>query len=224
MGNIEKFDAMADMYDTDDRAESARIIADAIREVVLGSRVKADELIAIDFGCGTGLVGLHLLDLFGTIIYTDGSEKMIDQVKAKVESLVSDKHSMSINAKVNLLSCDIMSPDLKHAEESLCILKHFKANYVIMAQVLLHEKDYKLLLEKMYDVLVPDGQLVIVDFDKNVSVVSDEVHNGFEQQDLTLVLRSLGFGRISSKTFYHGEKNFMRQDASMFILSARKPY
>lgn len=56
MGNIEKFDCIASQYDTFDRIEVAKIIADTIRTYVIDGKGKS----AIDYGCGTGLVGMQL--------------------------------------------------------------------------------------------------------------------------------------------------------------------
>lgn len=64
--------------------------------------------------------------------------------------------------------------------------------------------------------------MLIVDFDKNEKVVSDIVHNGFGQAKLTDMMIKIGYRNIQSKTFYHGSKIFMGQDASMFILDAQK--
>jgi len=53
-------------------------------------------------------------------------------------------------------------------------------------------------------------------------VVSDIVHNGFNQVKLTDIMTKIGYRNIQSRTFYTGSKIFMGQDASMFILDAQK--
>ena len=60
MGNTDKFEMIASSYDTPERIHIAKVSADAIREYVMDSKNKS----AIDFGCGTGLVGMNLLDDF----------------------------------------------------------------------------------------------------------------------------------------------------------------
>ncbi|MNZ92352.1 hypothetical protein D3C78_1113750 [compost metagenome] len=91
-----------------------------------------------------------------------------------------------------------------------------------MAQVLLHIQDVEFVLTRLFDVLNEGGHLLIVDFDKNEKVASDIVHNGFNQAELTDIMTKIGYRNIRSKTFYTGNKIFMGQDASMFILDSQK--
>ncbi|MNC72357.1 hypothetical protein D3C75_1233980 [compost metagenome] len=91
-----------------------------------------------------------------------------------------------------------------------------------MVQVLLHIRDVEPILSRLYEVLPAGGHLLIVDFDKNDKVVSDMVHNGFDQDELMELMRKIGFTDVQSKIFYTGNNIFMKQDASMFLLDARK--
>ncbi|WP_329808604.1 class I SAM-dependent methyltransferase [Paenibacillus polymyxa] len=101
-------------------------------------------------------------------------------------------------------------------------LTDLHADYIFMAQVLLHIHDVEFVLSRLFDVLNEGGHLLIVDFNKNEKVVSDIVHNGFNQEELADVMTKIGYRGIQSKTFYNGSKIFMGQDASMFILDSRK--
>ena len=96
------------------------------------------------------------------------------------------------------------------------------SDYIFMAQVLLHIKDFQLVLFKLYAVLNPGGHLTIIDFDKNDAIVSDIVHNGFDQETLTDIMSNIGYKSIQTKTFYHGNKVFMGHDSSLFILDSKK--
>jgi ubiquinone/menaquinone biosynthesis C-methylase UbiE len=200
MGNTDKFEMIADTYDTPERIQIAKVSSDAIREYVANARSKS----AIDFGCGTGLVGMNLLDEFNSMLFLDTSPNMIDQIKQKI----ADGHLQNV---------DTLCFDFEM--ESLSDLR---ADYIFMAQVLLHIKEIKPVLSRLFEVLNEGGHLLIVDFDKNKNVVSDLVHNGFNQDELTDVMTAIGYRDIRSKTFYAGSKIFMGQDASMFILDSRK--
>jgi predicted TPR repeat methyltransferase len=204
MGNVELFDAMAERYDTPERERIAGIVADAIRERAAQGRGGSRDKTAIDFGCGTGLVGLRLLDAFREVIFADASKNMLAQVHSKIERL------QAANARV--LYCG----------ESATLPSDLKPDYIFLAQALLHVKDYEPLLVSLRDALKDGGHLIIVDFDKNVNVVSDIVRNGFNQADLKRALQRLSFEQVESHTFYSGEKMFMNQDASLFILDAQK--
>lgn len=195
MGNTDKFEAIADRYDTPERAQIAKVSADAIRECV----VDAEHKDAIDFGCGTGLVGINLLNDFKTILFLDASQSMLNQIQHKIQ-----------NART--LCFDFERDDLSDLH----------ADYIFMVQVLLHIKDFESVLIKLYNVLNPGGHLIIIDFDKNNEVVSDMVHNGFDQGELKKIMFNLGYRNISSRTFYSGANIFMGRDASLFILDSQK--
>ncbi len=200
MGNIEKFDLIAPEYDTLERLKVAKIIADEIRICITDGKGKD----AVDYGCGTGLIGMQLLDNFGSMFFIDASPNMIGEVQQKISQAQIDH--------VKALCYDFVTqPPLD-----------LHVDYVIMVHTLIHIKEVKEIIVRLYSVLNEGGRLFIVDFDQNGAVISDEVHNGFEQEKLKSLLREVGFADIRSKTFYYGKKLFMNQDASIFILDSRK--
>jgi ubiquinone/menaquinone biosynthesis C-methylase UbiE len=200
MGNTDIFEAMANGYDTSERIQIAMIASNAIREYIGNGKDKS----AIDFGCGTGLVGLNLLDDFHNIVFLDTSQNMLEQINQKL-------------ADANILNADTLCFDFETGFRS-----DLHADYVFMAQVLLHIKDVELVLSRLYEVLNPGGHLLIVDFDKNEKVIADKVHNGFDQGNLIDLMTKIGFKEIKSKTIYTGSKIFMNQDASLFIIDSKK--
>jgi predicted TPR repeat methyltransferase len=70
MGNTDKFEMIANTYDTAERNHIAKVSSDAIREYVVDAKKKN----AIDFGCGTGLVGMNLLHEFHSMLFLDTSQ------------------------------------------------------------------------------------------------------------------------------------------------------
>jgi ubiquinone/menaquinone biosynthesis C-methylase UbiE len=200
MGNTDKFEMIANIYDTPERIQIAKVSSNAIREYLGDAKSKN----AIDFGCGTGLVGMNLLNDFQSILFLDTSQNMIHQIKQKI-------------SRFNIQNADTLCFDFE--KDSLSDLH---IDYIFMAQVLLHIKDFKSVLLKLYDVLNPGGHLIIIDFDKNDEIVSDMVHSGFDQEMLTDIMLNIGYKSIQSKTFYNGSKIFMGHDASLFILDSQK--
>lgn len=200
MGNTDKFEMIANTYDTPERVQIAKVSSDAIREYLVDAKNKH----AIDFGCGTGLVGMNLLNDFQSILFLDTSRNMIHQLKQKI-------------SRSNIQNADTLCFDFE--QESLSDLD---VDYIFMAQVLLHIKDVELVLSRLYDVLKAGGHLLIVDFDKNEEIVSEMVHNGFDQAKLSDLMAKIGYREIQSKTFYAGSNIFMNHDASLFILDSQK--
>lgn len=200
MGNTDKFELIATIYDTPERAQVAKVSSNAIREFLVDAKDKS----AIDFGCGTGLVGMDLINEFHSILFLDASQNMINEVQKKITN------SSMQNAATLCFDFEKDSVSDLHAD------------YIFMAQVLLHIQDVALVLSRLHEILNESGQLLIIDFDKNQKIVSDMVHNGFDQTELADVMTKIGYRGIQSKTFYTGSKLFMGQDASLFILNAQK--
>ena len=200
MGNTDKFEMIANRYDTPERIEIANVSSDAIREFLVDVKNKS----AIDFGCGTGLVGMNLIDVFHSVLFLDSSQNMIHEVEHKISS-------SSIQNAATL--CFDIEKD-GHLD--------LQADYIFMVQVLLHIKDVDLILSRLYEILKESGHLLIVDFNKNENIVSDMVHNGFVQMELTDAMAQIGYRNIQSQTFYTGSKIFMGHDASLFVLDAQK--
>lgn len=194
------FDEMAHRYDTEERAAVAGVIAGEIRAYAKRAATKN----AVDYGCGTGLVGLQLAGDFKSLVLMDASAAMVDVVRQKMQ-------------RARLQNASAMQADLTEGEPP-----DVQADCVFMAQVLLHIPNTRLILERLNTLLRPGGQLLIVDFDRNAQVESDKVHNGFEQATLARQVEETGFSRVSSHTFHHGSRMFMNQDASLFLMEAWK--
>ena len=200
MGNTDKFDLMANSYENPERVQMAKVSADAIREYLIDTKSKD----AIDFGCGTGLIGMNLLNEFRAMLFLDTSQNMLKIIDQKI----SDTNAL--NASTLCFDFETSTPP------------GIRADYIFMVNVLLHIQDFESVLARLYDILNAEGHLLIVDFNKNDEVVSDLVHNGFDQEQLKETMSKIGFKDIQSKTFYTGSKLFMGQDASLFILDAEK--
>lgn len=200
MGNTDKFDSMADRYENAERIKMAKIASDALREYLIDTKNKH----GMDFGCGTGLIGMNLLEEFQSMLFLDTSQKMLQVINQKISAQAIE------NAQTLCFDFETSSQiDLQ-------------VDYIFMVHVLIHIQDFESVLEKLYQTLNIDGHLQIVDFNHNEKVHSELVHSGFDQNELKGILTKIGFKDIQSKTFYAGEKLFMNQDASLFVLDAKK--
>ncbi len=200
MGNTEKFDNMASNYDSPERVHIANLSSNAINEAFNNKHYET----GLDFGCGSGLVGLNLINSFDKMFFLDTSLNMLEVVNEKIKNL-------------NLDNSETVFLDLETADS---LDFNIKVDCIFMCQVLLHIKDYIPVLEKLTKLLNPNGTLLIVDFDKNNNIDSDLVHNGFVQEDLCSNLKNMGFSNVNSKNFHTGDNIFMNQNATMFVLKA----
>ncbi len=193
------FEQMAKRYDTEERIELAKVIVKEVRPELRNSKSKS----LIDYGSGTGLISLELSDLVDSILLVDSSKQMLEVAKAKIS------HKGITNSKVLCSDFTQETPELK-------------ADIVLMSLVLLHIQDTKKILQGLFNILNNGGKLIIIDFDKNDKINHPKVHNGFSHEELKKRLSEVGFKSIEIKTFYHGNRIFMNQDASMFISSSTK--
>jgi ubiquinone/menaquinone biosynthesis C-methylase UbiE len=193
------FEEMAKRYDTEERMALAKIILKEVKAEV-GNRPSKS---FIDYGSGTGLIGLELADDVHSILLVDSSKQMLEVAKAKIT------RKGLANAKVLCSDFTQETPDLK-------------ADIVLMSLVLLHIPDTEKILQQLFQILNYGGKLIIVDFDKNDQIYHPNVHNGFSHEELKARLSKVGFSSTEIRTFYHGERIFMKQDASMFLSSTIK--
>lgn len=193
------FEQIAKRYDTEERIELAKVIVNEVRPELRNSQSKS----LIDYGSGTGLISLELSDLVHSILLVDSSKQMLEVAKAKIS------RKGIANAKTLYSDFTQETPELK-------------ADIVLMSLVLLHIPDTNKILQELFGILNDGGKLIIIDFDKNDKIQHPKVHNGFSHEELKKRLSDIGFKSTEMKTFFHGRRIFMNQDASMFISSKDK--
>ena len=199
MGHIDQFNQSAAKYDTPKNKYMAKRAADAILNLLDESHKKS----AIDFGCGTGLVGLDLLEDFEAMLFIDASIKMIEQVEKKL----ADKNTKKASVLCLDIEKDAQLPN--------------KVDTIILSLVLHHIPDSHRLLTKLYETLNEDGQLLIIEMEKQEKDSSDHGH-GMDRSVLATTLAGIGYQNIQSDIFYDAKKESDGQEASRFVLSARK--
>jgi len=202
---MENFNLMAEGYDTDIRLRRAKIIADKIKSYV----VDGQKRMAMEYGCGTGLVGLQLSDVFRQLFLIDSSSEMIKQVKSKI-----DKQG---NPNIEACCCDLM----------VGVSKLPKMDYIFSSLVMHHIMDTREFLRRLRSQLNSDGRLLIVDIDKEDGGFHAKYpdfigHNGYEHSYLIDIASDVGFRKATVETFYHDIKIFNGKESpySLFIFEA----
>lgn len=197
--NEKIFNEIAKRYDNEERRQLAGIILNELKQHLGDTEGK----VLLDYGAGTGLLGLALADSFQKVHLVDASSEMVKVLneKVKLENIENaETHEM------NLLESDTV----------------IKSDVIIMSLVLLHVKDHQKLIQKLYDTLADSGEAYIVDFDKNHEVTHPKVTNGFTHENLKGMMENAGFKNVKIKNFYEGREIFVKTDATVLIASADK--
>lgn len=201
------FDLMAKDFDTDDRIERAKVISDEIRSHIVDGHNKT----ALEYACGTGLVGFQLINTFNTLLFVDCSAGMIEQVKQKLTRLGRATDSAVCGDFVAAAPNDL------------------KVDYIFSSLALHHIKDTETIVSRLYDVLNDGGRLIIADLntdngDFHAEYPDYDGHNGFDRHALAQLAENAGFANVETKTFYHSSKivGGKTHPYSVFILVAAK--
>ena len=201
------FDKRAKDWDSDPKkVERARAVADAIRKAVPLSA----NMNALEIGCGTGLLSFALQEDLGQITLADTSQGMLDVLSGKIASSgVKNMHPVRLD-----LSSDPLPAEKYHITYSLMVLHHIH--------------DAKGILSNFYDVLEPNGCLVVADLDKEDGSFhtdgSTDVHLGFDQNELQKWVEDAGFGNVQFSIAYEIKKEINGKEKvfPVFLMVAQK--
>ena len=204
---MENYDLMAENFDTEERIKRSRIFADEFKKYISDGKNKS----AIEFGCGTGLVGFELINKFKCFIFIDSSIGMIKKVEQKLLDMKT--------GKAQAICCDLM----KESPENI------SGDYIISSLVLHHIIETEVILTHLFNLLNKDGHLLIIDVDTdngNFHAHRSDFHghNGFEHTSLINLCGKIGFKETKIKTFYHNSRiiNGDEKQYSLFIMDAVK--
>lgn len=200
------FDEVAEKWDTKRRIERANILANSISDKIN----KKKDLIALEVGCGTGLITLNLINKFSEIYCVDTSKEMVSVFKSKIE-------------KLNITNIYPRGIELINDNNF-----YGKFDVIYSSMVFHHIIDIKNELRKLYKLFNKEGYLIIIDLDEeDGSFHKDEKdfcgHNGFKRQYLKDILEECNFKEITFETVYEGEKELddCSKEYSLFLCLAK---
>lgn len=199
MGNTELFNKMASKYDSAERLEVNSLITKEIKQELTAD---FSDKILLDYGCGTGEVGLNFVNEFERVVFADTSTNMLEIVSDKI----ADKRITN--------ACTVEITEGQDLQ--------IKADVIVVSQVLLHVADTVELLASLARTLNQSGILLLVDFEKNELVQSDLVHNGFDLNSLSELVLNAGLSKVKTTAFLTRENLFMGKEATLFCLKAEK--
>ena len=166
---------------------------------------------ALEYGCGTGLVGIELINDIGLMLFVDSSFAMIEQVKHKL---------LDLGKSADYAIChDFM----------VSVPQNLRVDYIFSSLVLHHIKDIKTILSRFHEILNDGGHFLLVDINTDngsfhAKYPDFDGHHGFDHSNLASLATEVGFKKVDIKTFYHGHKtvNGKTSPYSLFILDAVK--
>ena len=200
------FDAKARTWDSDAaKWERARCVADAIDRAV----ALKPSMTALEYGCGTGLLGFALLSRVRHVTFADSSEEMLAVVREKIAAAgASNAEALHLDLATTA------PPDGRY--DLVCTL-----------MTLHHVADTEALLRRLHDILSPGGILCVSDLDKEDGAFHGpgfDGHNGFEREEIVRQLGRAGFADARTTTAYVMEKQ--TGDGSrrypLFLATARR--
>jgi 2-polyprenyl-3-methyl-5-hydroxy-6-metoxy-1,4-benzoquinol methylase len=201
------FDERAKDWDSDPKkVERARAVADAIRNTIPLSQ----EMKALEYGCGMGLLSFALQSDLGGITLADTSQGMLDVVREKIaRARVTNMHPVRLD-----LASDPLPAERYDLTFSLMVLHHIP--------------DAKGMLSKFHDLLKPNGILLVADLDQEDGSFhtdgSTDVHKGFARGALQQMAEQAGFRNISFTTAYEIKKQISNEEKvfPVFLMAAQK--
>ncbi len=197
------FDDLARNWDTDYRIERARAVADEIRIwVPIGGRARM-----LEFGSGTGLVGLNLAGDVGSLTFIDSSSGMREVLREKIRLLDLGR------------KC-VVEDDLFSAELEL-------GGYecIVGSMALHHTADVDGAARRFFDLLAAGGRVCIVDLTSDDGAYHRnepdfDGHHGFDPERLSAQFGGIGFKERYRTVFFSDTRMIAGRyvDYSLFIL------
>jgi ubiquinone/menaquinone biosynthesis C-methylase UbiE len=203
---MNEFDQKASQWDAKPvRVERAQAVAESIKAAVPLS----PHMMALEYGCGTGLLSFALQPYLRHITLADSSSGML--------AVLRDKIAAANIQTMTPLQLDLMIDPLPDERYHLI--------YTLLT--LHHIPDTDRMLRAFYALLDTPGTLCVADLDKEDGTFHEEEfhgHLGFNRAELAAQVRQIGFQSVHFSTAYHQikEVNGVSKDFPIFLMVAGK--
>ena len=195
------FDEAARLWDREERRVlRAKAVAERLEPLLEPYRGKY----ALDFGCGTGLLGFFLRDRFARIDLLDPSEGMIEVLSSKIAS--DDERRRASSSAPGAA----MRPVLGTLDSLAGRFGPYDAVFSLLA--LHHIDDTEGTLRGLRSVLAVGGLMALVDLDAEDGSFHSEDdgfcgHKGFDRGMLSALAEDAGFAKPRFDTIYVDRKS-----------------
>jgi 2-polyprenyl-3-methyl-5-hydroxy-6-metoxy-1,4-benzoquinol methylase len=181
--NLKNFDQDAARWD--EHPGKVKMAGDAAAAIMREVHLTAG-MDVMDFGCGTGLLGLQLLPLVKSVTGVDSSQGMLAVLQNKIEV-----QGLS-NVQTQFL-------DIARGESPSGMY-----HLIVSSMTLHHVPDTAALFKEWFALLHPGGQLAFADLDAEDGTFHSNnagvFHFGFDRHQLTQLLHQAGFTDVHATT------------------------
>lgn len=200
---VDYFDKHSTVWDKNrHRVERAQTIVNAIKATIPFTKAER----ALDFGCGTGLLGLDLADSVGEIWLGDTSEGMLSELRKKIQAQqIKNAIPIHLDQDEHPQSYDVIA--------SLMVLHHIDD---VAAQI-----------RTLVSWLTQGGYLCLCDLDKEDGSFHEEEqvpHHGLDREFITACLEENQLEVVSNTTVYINKKvvDNVEKEYPIFMIVGRK--
>jgi ubiquinone/menaquinone biosynthesis C-methylase UbiE len=177
------FDEVAASWDDEPRR---RKLASDVAQAVMREAGLSRDMDVLDYGCGTGLVTLHLQPHVGTVTGADTSQGMLGVLVRKV------REGGLRNVRTALID----------PSEDLPVEGKF--HMIVSSMTTHHIQDVEALFKKLHHLLLPGGRLCVADLDAEDGSFHNDAtgvaHFGFGRGEMESMLNNAGFSGIRDVT------------------------
>jgi len=165
----------------DDNAHRVRLMG-AIGEAILREAAPGPQCSVLDYGCGTGLVGLYLLPHVRDVTGADSSQGMLDVLAGKI-------------AQGRLATMRTLRLNLEHEPPPAAR----QWDLITVGMAMHHIADVDKVLAAFRAMLRPGGRLCVADLDTEPGtfhggpMAQSVPHHGFDRREMKDRLTRLGF-------------------------------
>ena len=169
-------------------------------------------LAVLEFGCGTGLVGLRYAEKAASLDMVDTSPAMLDVLRSKDEARAS--HVTVHEGTLSMLVGQSVAPE--------------SADWIISNMALHHVEDIPALIGELHRLIKPGGRVTIGELEPEPGTfhAPDVVpHNGFDPYELSRLFEKGGFTPNKTHTFLtmpRKDNDGVTRTYSAFILDATR--
>lgn len=186
----------------------------AVGEAILREVRPTREMDALDYGCGTGLIGLFILPHVRSVTGADSSSAMLNVLRKKI-------------AESGVSNMSVIKLDLQHDP-----LPAERYHLIVTSMTLHHVADADAVMRAFCELLWPGGMLGIADLDTEPGIfhpphaAGSVHHNGFDRGELKIRLEEIGFEETrdtTAHTIRRPVQDGSEHEFPVFLITARRP-